>query len=199
MADKPTYYDIRDTFWRRHFETALSWEDFLTDSERSYADQWRSIAESLPALPDPQRQLLEGLNRQLNVLVYVGVWCGDCVRQGPMFKRIADQIGDNVDLRYYDREGSAELQDELRVMGALRVPVVVFLSEDYHEICRFGDRGLTNYRAKLARDRGEATGPPQFPPPDAEMTAEQLDWADLFERALIMLQLAPPLRKRYED
>ncbi len=50
MSDKPTYYDIRDSFWRRHFDQALRWDKFLADSEATYAEQWRSIADSLPDL-----------------------------------------------------------------------------------------------------------------------------------------------------
>jgi len=198
MNSKPQYFDRRADFWRSHFESALSWKDYLTSGDPDYAKQWEELNCLIPPLTKEEKSRLGNLNRQLNILVYCGFWCGDCVRQGPMLHHIAS-AGSSIDLRFIDRESSEELQDECRILGALRVPIVIFLSEDYHEVTRFGDRHLSVYRTKLRRDRGEITTPPEFPPPKEELGVEQNEWIDLVERALIMLQLAPPLRARHKD
>ena len=42
----------------------------------------------------------------MRVLVISGSWCGDCVRQGPMIRQIADACDDSVELRVIDRDGA---------------------------------------------------------------------------------------------
>lgn len=71
-----------------------------------------------------------------------------------MLKKITDAIGPRVHLRIIDRAASEKLQDEPRILGALRVPAVVFLSGDFWEVGRFGDRLLNVYSAKAAREIG---------------------------------------------
>ena len=128
-----------------------------------------------------------------------GVWCGDCVRQGPMIEQIARACGDDVVLRVIDRDQSEPLRDEVRILGALRVPVLVFLSEDFHEVGRFGDRMLTTYRRKQATETGAACAVPTAELPEDELRSERDEWLDVFERMLLMVRLAPPLRERHGD
>jgi glutaredoxin len=153
--------------------------------------------ERLRELEPEQVKNLQGYSREINILMYSGVWCGDCSRQGPMLKKIKNAIGKDANIRVIDREKREELQDELRIVGAVRVPMVVFLSEDFWEIGRFGDRMLTVYRAKVAReiDRDFNAG---ILSPNSLMN-EMSEWVNIVERMLIMLQLSPPLRRRYND
>lgn len=197
MTQKPTYYDKRSGFWRRHFEQAAEYEEFLEKEDQSHADKWREPMSRLPDLTPEQVERLKGYSRELNVLVYGGIWCGDCVRQGSMLKKIADAIGPQVRLRIIDRAASEELQDELRILGALRVPVVVFLSEDFWEVGRFGDRLLNIYKAKAAREIGRGPNAGVISP--KALAAEMSEWVDKFERIMIMLRLSPPLRWRHGD
>ncbi len=195
MADKTTYFDKRADFWKKYWHMALTYDEFmLIDTEN--APRWHDFMERVPDLNDEQKARLQDYNRIVKVLVYGGVWCGDCVRQGPIFKKIADVV-DDVEIRFIDRDTSDELQDEVRILGATRVPIVVFLTEDFWEVGREGDRLLPVYRAKAAREigRGQASG--VLSPKAIE---EQLDlWVDIFERAIIMTKLSPPLRKRHND
>lgn len=199
MPEKPKYYDKRSDFWKKHFERGLAYEAYLKSSESDKAARWAAMAKEVPAPDEEQKKRLAGHNRRLNVLVYSGIWCGDCVRQGPMFHHIAEAIGADADLRFVDRDSSEELQEELRVLGALRVPVVVFLTEDFHEIGRFGDRLLTVYRSKARNELGAACSTGLVAPPKDELLAELNEWVDIFERMLLMARLAPPLRARYGD
>jgi thiol-disulfide isomerase/thioredoxin len=197
MAEKPTYYDKRAEFWKRHFDVAKTYENFIDESDQGKAARWRETAERLPQLTPEQVERLRGWDRELNVLMYGGIWCGDCARQGPMLKKLADAAGEKVHLRVIDREASAELQDELRILGALRVPLAVFLSEDFWEVGRFGDRLLTVYRAKASREIGR--GQPQGVLSPKALESELAEWVDIFERMLTMVRLSPPLRKRHGD
>jgi thiol-disulfide isomerase/thioredoxin len=154
-------------------------------------------ADRTPELTKEQRTRLEGYNRELNILVYAGTWCGDCSRQAPMLKKLVDTIGEKAKLRFIDREFSRELQDELRLVGGLRVPVVVFLTEDFWEVGRFGERLLHVYRSKAAREIGRGVDEGVLSPHALEK--EMSDWLDIFERMLLMVRLSPPLRKRHGD
>ena len=197
MPEKPAYYDLRSDFWRRHWEKAQSYDDFVGGADPRFAERWRERAERTPEPTEEQLGRLRGYDRELNVLAYAGAWCGDCARTVPMVKRLADACGDRVTLKVIDREASEELQDELRILGAPRVPVVVFLSEDFFEVGREGDRTLSVYRAKAAREAGRENDAGILTP--KAISAEFEEWVDLFEKALIMLRLAPFYRKRYND
>ena len=197
MTQKPTYYDKRSGFWRRHFDQAVEYDAFLEKEDQRHADRWRETERRLPDLTNDQVERLKGFGREVNILFYCGVWCGDCARQGPMLKKIADAIGPEVHLRFIDRAESEELQDELRILGALRVPVVVFLSEDFWEVGRFGDRLLHFYRAKAAREIGRGLNAGVLSP--KALATEMSEWVDVFERVQLMLRLSPPLRRRHGD
>ncbi len=195
MTEKPTYYDKRADFWKKYWDMAMPYDEFLTiDTEN--APRWHDYMERIPELNDEQSKRLQGYGRILKVLVYGGVWCGDCVRQGPIFKKLAE-ITDDIEVRFIDRDVSEELQDELRILGATRVPIVVFLTEDYWEVGREGDRLLPVYRAKASREIGRGQAQGVLSPRAIE--EQQNLWLDIFERAIIMTKLSPPLRRRHND
>ena len=197
MGEKPAYYDKRSDFWRRHFEMASDYETYLSNSDPKHVDRWRESESRAPALTNDQKHRLSGLNREMNVLMYCGVWCGDCSRQGAYLKSIVDTCGDKIHLRLIDRDSSEELQDELRIVGALRVPAIVFLTEDFWELGRFGDRTLSVYRSKAAREIGRRDDAGILSPKARER--ELGEWVDVFERFHLMARLSPPLRKRHGD
>ncbi|MFH0849675.1 MAG: thioredoxin family protein, partial [Candidatus Bathyarchaeota archaeon] len=89
MTEKPTYYDKRTEFWKRHFNMAEPYDDFINESDQEKAARWRETAERLPQLTPDQEERLQGWDRKLNILMYGGIWCGDCARQGPMLKKLA--------------------------------------------------------------------------------------------------------------
>ena len=199
MSEEAQYRDIRSDFWRACWAEAASYEAYLEGSDAKRAGRWAPLGERIPALSEAQRDRVSGYGRKLNILLVSGVWCGDCVRQGPMIRQIAAACDDQVALRVIDRDVNPELRDEVRVIGAARVPVVVFLSEDFHEAGRFGDRMLETYRRKAATEIGAACAVPTAEIPPEELAAERDEWLDIFERMLLMVRLAPPLRARYGD
>ena len=196
MDDKPRYFDIRNSFWQSCYETALEYEQYLVQSPSYQAERWLDMAKKIPPVGEGERRRLRGYHRALKVLMVGGVWCGDCVRQGPMIKLIVDACEDEVQMRVIDRDSNIELRDELRIMGATRVPVVVFLTEDFFEAGRFGDRTLTTYRKMAAN---ALPGRALRPSPQDEWASELSEWVDIFERMLLMTRLSPLLRRRHGD
>ena len=71
-------------------EAALSYEDYLaTDPER--AQRWIELANDVRLTPE-QTALVEGFTRRMPVLCISGIWCGDCVRQGPVPARRGEPL-----------------------------------------------------------------------------------------------------------
>jgi hypothetical protein len=112
--------------------------------------------------------------------------------------RLIESANPNLEFRYVESRQNPELQNELRINGAEKVPVVVSFSEDFYELSRFGDRHLSVYRRKLSSEAGAACDP-GFGSPGAELAEELSEWVDHFERLQAILRLAPMLRRRYSD
>ena len=193
-----SYLDLRSDLFRRAFRGAVSYRDYLTTGNDRERAAWARAEAAAPALPDDARVRLDAAGRIVNVLCLSGIWCGDCVRSVPIVARVAGAAGASVDLRFVDRDAIPELRDELRVLGAMRVPMVVFLTEDFHEIGRHGDRPLTVYREKAATELGAACPLPGSAD-GGLLAAETAEWLDVFERMILMARLAPPLRARHGD
>ncbi|MFC1715077.1 thioredoxin family protein [Candidatus Poribacteria bacterium] len=197
MADDSVkYWDMNQEFSRGKFEKALSYKAYMEASPDN-KQRWQEVYDRV-ALTDDQKALLGGFTRKMNVLCMSGAWCGDCVRQGPMLQRIAEG-SDVIDLRFLDRDLNPDLRERLRVLGGMRVPVVVFLSEDFFECDRFGAKTLSTYRKMAAEQVGIACPTGIIPSPENELELGVQDWLDMFERVQLALRLSPMLRQRYND
>ena len=196
MTDKPKYFDIRQDFWQKWWDKALLYEDYLQTEEAKYKDKWDDVYARI-SLTDSQKVILRGLVRPLRILLMSGIWCGDCSRQGPIIQKISE-ANDGIEVRCIDNRSNPDLQDELRINGAMKVPVAVFLSEDFFELARFGDRHLNVYRHKMISETGAAcaTG---LGVSDDLIAADTADWTDLIERAHAIVRLAPKYREKYKD
>ena len=202
-SQESAYRDKRQSFWRDTFAQALPYTEYLASGPEKHRTRWLGVDQRVP-ISDAQRQRLGQFTRRMNVLCYSGIWCGDCVRQGPILQHLAAAANDRtgaevVNLRFAERVDDSELADELRILGAMRVPVTVCLSEDFFEVGRTGDRMLVTYRRKAQRELGPACDVGILPLPDAEVVTEVEQWLDHLERMQWILRLSPLLRQRYGD
>ena len=172
------YFDRRSGLFEHAFQGALSYSDYRSTGTAREAAAW---ARADAALPHEAHTRLDPAGRIVNVLCLSGIWCGDRVRSVPIVARLAGAAGPSVDLRFVDRDAIPELRDDLRVLGAMRVPMVLFLTEDFREIGRYGDRPLTAYREKAATELGAACPLPGSADRGA-LAAETAEWLDVFER-----------------
>ena len=197
MAQLSDYHDKRSGFFKTYFTKALKYRDYLATGEQVHQQRWNEHYQAV-LLSSDQQALVKSFARKLNILFMSGTWCGDCVRQGPIVQHIAE-ANSPIDLRFIDNKENPELADELRINGASKVPVAVFLSEDFFELGRFGDRHLAIYRSKLATELGPACSTGISVPKENVLQQDLQDWLDLIERFQAMLRLAPLLRQRYGD
>ena len=197
------YRDKRQGFWSDTFAGALPYAEYLATGPENHRKRWLSMERQVQ-VGGAQQQRLSQFTRRMNLLCYSGIWCGDCVRQGPILHHLAAAANavtrtQVVDLRFAERIDDSELADELRILGALRVPVTVCLTEDFFEVGRTGDRMLVTYRRKAQRELGAACDVGLVPPPEAEVATEVEQWLDHLERMQWMLRLSPMLRARHGD
>lgn len=196
-SDASEYYDRRRDLFRRHFEKGLRYDEYVASGQESHQRRWREMLERVQ-LPAAQRKLVGSLTRKINILVLSGTWCGDCVRQVPILKRI-EEASTVVTLRIVDRDENPELRDELRLGGGARVPVAVFLTENFFECARYGDRPLATYRAMARTQLGPACPIGPAPLDESELSGAVTEWVNEFERVQLMMRLAPHLREQHRD
>lgn len=184
--------------WSTAFDTALSYRAFLDRlATPVHRARWDAMHAKI-ALSEGQTTLLSGFVRRMPVLVMAGTWCGDCVNQCTAFDHFATAAS-VIDLRFIDRDASNEVADALSINGGHRVPAVLFLSEDFAEVARYGERTLVAYR-KLAIDQlGPACPTGLVAPSDDATRAVIAEWLDQFERAQLILRLSPKYRTKYGD
>lgn len=121
MSDLSPYRDLRREFFKGYFEKALSFKEYVETGTETEQTKWNGFGD-LVSLSDSQQEVASSFVRKMNVLVLSGIWCGDCSRQGPMLQSIAE-ASDVIDLRFVESQNNPELQEELRINGATKVPV----------------------------------------------------------------------------
>ncbi len=186
------------TLLKQHFDAALPYHDYVATGTADQQKAWDDVFRRAE-LSDSQRELVGSFTRDIRILVSSGVWCGDCVQQCPFLGRIAEANPDRVHLRLIDRDDAPELTPHLKVCGGTRVPVAVFMAEDFEPVSIFGDRTLARYRAMAARNLG-----PSCPIPGASLDRDELhatlqDWLDETERCHLILRLSTRLRQKHAD
>lgn len=186
------------SFLSEQFASALAYDRYVQTGNEEQQRRWRQVYDAAK-LSDTQKQLIAGFVREMKVLIFSGVWCGDCVEQCPLIQRIAEANPGKIDLRFIERPRDGELVPELRINGGNRVPVVLFLSEDNEWCATAGDRTINRYRALALRRLGPLCPTGIVAPEKAELDATLSDWLNEVERVQLMLRLTPRLRQKYQD
>lgn len=185
-------------YLKSKFEQAHAYDAYVATGTDAQKDGWQKIYDQA-RLTDEQVKLVGAFTRQMKVLVSSGVWCGDCVQQIPLLQNIAEASNGTVDLRIVDRDEHSDLAEQIQICGGMRVPVAIFMAEDFELVSIFGDRTLTRYRAIAKKQLGAACAIPGAPVPDDELAGTLQDWLDEVERVHLLLRLSTRLRQKHND
>lgn len=184
--------------WKSHFDAGFTYHDYLTRYGTDvHRQRWQAVYDRV-ALTPAQRELLAGFPRQMYLLALAGTWCGDCVREGAILQRIAEE-SPKIGLRFLDRDENPDLAKELALNNGLRIPMVVFLSEDFFECARYGERTLATYRKMAAERLGPACPTGVVPPGEEYLATVTQEWINEIERVQLLLRLSPRLRAAHGD
>jgi hypothetical protein len=184
--------------WSSIFSDALPYQSFLDRyASPPQRTRWDAMHGRFSLTPE-QHTLLEGFTRRMPVLCLAGAWCGDCINQCPAFDYFA-RASSRIDLGFIDRDARPDLRDMLAINGGHRVPVIVFLSEDWFEVSRYGERTVSIYRRLAAEQLGPSCPTGLIPPAAEALAATTAEWLAEFERTQLILRLSPRLRSKYGD
>jgi thiol-disulfide isomerase/thioredoxin len=188
----------KTSFLSEKFASGLPYNRYLQTGTEEQQRRWKQVYDAAH-LTEAQKQLIGGFVREMKIMIFSGIWCGDCVQQCPLIYRIAEANSSKIDLRFVERPKESELDPEIRINAGSRVPVVLFLSEDNEWCATAGDRTINRYRV-LARARLGPLCPTGIVTPEKdELDATLADWLDEVERVQLMLRLTPRLRQKYQD
>ena len=123
------------------FASAFPYERYVQTGNEEQQRRWSQVYDAAK-LTDAQKELVGGFVREMKILIFSGIWCGDCVQQCPLIQRIAEANHGRVSVRFVDRPKESELAPELRINAGSRVPLVVFLSEDNEWCATAGGRTI---------------------------------------------------------
>lgn len=180
------------------FSAGIPYDRYVQTGNDEHQRRWKQVYDAAH-LTEAQKNLVGGFVRQMKILIFSGVWCGDCIQQCPLIQRIVEANPAKIDLRFSERAKENELPPDLRINAGSRVPVVYFLSEDNEWCATAGDRTIHRYRA-LAHARLGPMCPTGIVAPDKdELDATLADWLNEVERVQLMLRLTPRLRQKYQD
>jgi thiol-disulfide isomerase/thioredoxin len=192
--------------FQRVFAAALAWPAYLASARDHERPGWER-AWQRTVLSDPQHRMLHSLTRRINVLVISGTWCGDCVRQCPILARAQeahpaapdDPRAPGLDVRFIDRESDPEFGRPFMICGGRRVPVAIFLNEEFEFVSMLGDKTLSRLRRLASQELGA-----HCPLPGADVSGDETaevirDWLTEIERVGLLLRLSPKLREVHGD
>ncbi len=189
---------MKATEFSNLFAAAPAYSVYLQTGTEEQRRRWTQVYE-VARLNETQRELVANFEREMRLLVYSGIWCGDCVEQVPLLQRIAEANPGKIDLRLVERPVNVELPEDLRINGGSRVPVVLFFSEDGKWCATAGDRTLNRYRALALKRLGPNCPTGILAPEQSEVDSTLQDWLDEIERVQLMLRLTPRLREKHQD
>jgi len=179
------------------FNQALTYEDYLATGTPEQTQRWQQMYDAA-GLTGDQKTLLGSFTREMKVLVISGIWCGDCVEQCPLLAHIAS-ASDKIDMRFIDRDEIIDFAQQLTFCGGTRVPVILFMAEDFAFCGLYGDRTLNRCRRLAQKQLGPACSTGLFIPDEEEINATTQDWLNEHERIQLMLRLSTRLREKYQD
>jgi thiol-disulfide isomerase/thioredoxin len=189
---------VNAAFFADEFSAALTYDAYLQTGTDEQRRRWKQVYDAA-ALTDAQKNLVGGFVREMKILIISGIWCGDCVQQCPLIQRIAEGNAAKIDLRLVDRDQHRDLAEAFRINGGDRVPVAIFLAEDFEFCGSFGDRTINRYRAIALRQLGPSCPTGIVGPDKEELSATLADWLEEIERVQLMLRLSARLRQKHQD
>ncbi|MFW9961746.1 MAG: thioredoxin family protein [Candidatus Thorarchaeota archaeon] len=96
-------------------------------------------------LNETDLDILKGVQNNIKILVIGTERCNDTAGNLPILARI-EETSTKIQLRILDADANVETHQRYKVNGKRKTPVVLFLNNDYEELCRWVERPNAAYK-----------------------------------------------------
>ncbi|MGY5874412.1 MAG: thioredoxin family protein [Candidatus Thorarchaeota archaeon] len=125
------------------WDSAITYEEFLTKA-RENVELIKARFNDL-LLNEDEQEFLSGFQNEMKILVIGTDRCNDTAGALPVLARIVS-LAPKVEMRILDSDNNTEYHQKFRVNGKRKTPVVLFLSSEFNELCRWVERSNAAYK-----------------------------------------------------
>jgi hypothetical protein len=125
------------------WDRAVTYGNFLKNA-RENIEQMKARFDDLQ-LNETDMDLLKGIQNDIKILVIGTERCNDTTGNIPILAKM-ESVSTKVKLRILDADKNAEYHQNYKVNGKRKTPVVLFLSKEYEELCRWVERPDALYK-----------------------------------------------------
>lgn len=110
-----------------------SYVDELTDHRENFEKIYADFS-----MPDDAAVIEKIQNNNLKALVIAEPWCGHCMLNIPILKRISEKSGMNISVCL--RDTHPQLMDQYETNGKRIIPIFIFIDDEGREVSKWGPR-----------------------------------------------------------
>jgi len=125
------------------WEKAIEYEKFLKGA-RENVELMKARYKDLQ-ITEQDLEHLRSLQNELRILVIGNDRCNDTAGNLPILAKMTD-ISSKLKLRVLDSDANAKYHQLFKVNGKRKTPVVLLLSPNYEELCRWVERSNAAYK-----------------------------------------------------
>ena len=125
------------------WDTAITYKNFLKKA-REHVELMKARYNDLQ-LNEIDLETLGSIQNDIRILVIGTDRCSDSAGTIPILARIG-AASPKIELRVLDSDANARYHQQFRVNGKRKTPVVLFLSQDHEELCRWVERPNAAYK-----------------------------------------------------
>ena len=125
------------------WDIAIPYKDFLKKA-REHVELMKARYKDLQ-LTEADLAKLGSIQNDIRILVIGTDRCNDSAGVIPILARL-DDASKKIELRILDSDANARYHQQFKVNGKRKTPVVLFLSQEHEELCRWVERPNAAYK-----------------------------------------------------
>lgn len=146
-----TNFEMNNMAENAEWDTAVAYKNFLKKA-RENVEMMKARYNDLQ-LTETDLGTLGSIQNDIRILVVGTDRCSDSAGAIPILARM-EAAAPKVELRILDSDANAQYHQQFKVNGKRKTPVVLFLSKEHDELCRWVERPNAAYKVI-----NEATAP----------------------------------------
>lgn len=125
------------------WDSAVNYDTFLKNARENVELMKARYSDLM--LNESEQDTLSSIQNEIRILVIGTDRCDDSAGNVPVLARMAS-LSPKLKLRILDSDKNAKLHEQYKVNGKRKTPVVLFMSNENQEICRWVERPNAAYK-----------------------------------------------------